>query len=374
MSRALQLGVSAVPLVGLLLAAVALGWLRSRGPRLPRSALIRVSLVGLGLGLLSLFFERWGVGLAGAAEVAPLYLTLGLWGPMGEGAKLAALWPAFSRRELRGPLEAVTAAALVSAIFALIRQIHALLSTPAPTGLFLLAQVLAVPAELLVSSPWAFVLGRSYLRSNPRSGFLPAWLSAVVLRGVVAYLLGAARPPGLLAVGILLLGLLPLVFLARDALRPGAVRLSIRRARHAVPGVDLRELLARKDAPVNLRWVTLGILVNQGALLCSLGVAVFAGNYLGVDFPSIDATSSASLGPVLFLICSALLSFPVAGFLLARASGALSLLEPALAAVLAIVGLAAVMGVAAPVVLAVVIACTPVALGLSCAGAWLGMR
>jgi hypothetical protein len=376
MPGARQLGVAGALLASLLLASLALGWLRSRGPRVPRSALLRVGFAGLGLGLLVLFFQQWGLALVGRSpqDPAPLYLTLGLWGPMAEGAKLAALWPAFSRRELRGPLEAITAATLVSALFALVHGAHGLTVNPSPSWVFLGAQTLAMPLQMLLSSPWAFVLGRSYLRSNPRSGFLPAWLAAVVLHGVASYLLALGRPAGLAAAGLLILGLLLLGFLARDSLKPGATHLTLRRTRTALPGVDLRELLARKDAPVSFRWVLVGVLVHQGALLLSLVAAVLLGNHFGVDFPSVDAAQNPALGPVVFLVIAGLLSFPVAGFFMTRASGLATLLEPALASVLALVGLTIVLGVAAPLVLAVVIACAPVALALSCAGAWLAIR
>jgi hypothetical protein len=101
---------------------------------------------------------------------------------------------------------------------------------------------------------------------------------------------------------------------------------------------------------------------------------VLLGNHFGVDFPSVDAAQNPALGPVVFLVIAGLLSFPVAGFFMTRASGLATLLEPALASVLALVGLTIVLGVAAPLVLAVVIACAPVALALSCAGAWLAIR
>ncbi|MCS6900649.1 MAG: hypothetical protein RMJ98_13545 [Myxococcales bacterium] len=371
-----QLGAVGALLGSLLLAGLLLGWLRSRGPRVPRSALLRVSLAGLGLGFLVLLVERWGlrlVGRTGRVEV-PLYLTLGLWGPLGEGAKLAALWPAFTRRELRGPLEAITAAALVASIFALLREGDALVTTASPSWVFLVAQVLTMPMQMLLSSPWAFVLGRSYLRSNPRSGFLPSWLAAVVFHGVSSFLLTSGKPAGLVASGALVLGLGLLAFLARDSLLPGATQLPLQHTHTAPPRVDLRELLARKDAPVSVRWVLVGVLVHQGALLLSLIGAVVLGNHLGVDFASVDATEKAAVGPVLFLVSLGLLSFPLAGFLMTRASGISTLLEPALASVLALVGLAVVLGVAAPLVLAVVIPCAPVALSLSCAGAWLALR
>jgi hypothetical protein len=368
------LGVAGALLGILVQTALGLGWLVTRRPRLHRGAVLRVTLWGALFGLGSLLFQRWGLRLSGAPEgVVPLYMTLGLWGPLGEGAKLAALLPAFTRRELRGPLEAITAVTVVSCIFGLQRALHTLLTVPGLSRMQVAGLLLAMPAQLLVSSPWAFMLGRSYQRSNPRSGFLPAWLASVVLDGVVAYLVAQQRAAALAAVGVLLAGMLLLAVLARDTLRPGAAKMRLRRVGSGA-GVDLRELLARKDAPVKLRWVLVGVLVNQGSLLCALVGAVLLGNYLGVDFALIEETSNASLKPVLFLISAGLLAFPTAGFLVTRASGVSTLLEPALASVLALVGLGLVMGVAAPVVLAVVIACAPVALILSCAGAWFGLR
>lgn len=375
-SRALQMGVVGTFLVSLLIAVLTLRWLLARRPHLPPNTLLRVGFVGLSISIPVLLFERWGLGLipSSLGNSVPLYLTLGLWGPLGESTKLAALWSAFSRRELRGPLEAVTASALVSSLFAVSQVVLQILGQATPNWIFLVAQVLSIPMQILISSPWAFLLGRSYLRSNPRSGFLSAWLAAVILHGVLAYLLALNQPVGLLGVGILLAGLLLLAHLAQDSLKPGDIRLILRRSPKVTPLVDLREFLIRKDTAVSFRWVFLGTLVNQGVLLSSLVIAVLFGNYLGVNFAAVDASSNPSLSPVIFLVIAALLAFPIAGFLIVRASGVPTLLEPALASVLALIGLAAIMGVAAPLVLAIVIACTPVALALSCAGAWLAIR
>jgi hypothetical protein len=195
-----------------------------------------------------------------------------------------------------------------------------------------------------------------------------------VLNGVSYHLLSRRTGGALLTLVPLLLGLLLLAYLGRDSLMPGEATLPLRRSRLVPTFIDIRERLVRRSAPVSLRWVLVGAMVNQGMLLVTLAGAVFLGNYMGVDFASIDATSSASLGPIVFLVIAALLSFPLAGFLVARASGVPTLLEPALASVLSQVGVAVMLGVAAPVALAVLIATAPVALALGCAGAWVGMR
>jgi hypothetical protein len=63
----------------------------------------------------------------------------------------------------------------------------------------------------------------------------------------------------------------------------------------------------------------------------------------------------------------------VSGFLVARASNVPTLLEPALAAALAIGALCVVLGLMAPIALVFAFAFAPVAFGLSCAGAWAGL-
>jgi hypothetical protein len=68
-----------------------------------------------------------------------------------------------------------------------------------------------------------------------------------------------------------------------------------------------------------------------------------------------------------------LVAFPAAGFLVARASGTASVLEPALAAALAIAGTLVMLGLAAPVAVVFALAFAPIGFGLACAGAWVGI-
>jgi hypothetical protein len=66
-------------------------------------------------------------------------------------------------------------------------------------------------------------------------------------------------------------------------------------------------------------------------------------------------------------------AFPIAGYLVARASSSRSVLESAIAAALAIIGGLVLLGLAAPVSVVFALALAPIALGLACVGAWLGI-
>ena len=72
--------------------------------------------------------------------------------------------------------------------------------------------------------------------------------------------------------------------------------------------------------------------------------------------------------PVLLLGIGLLASFPTSGWLVARAAGVHTLLEPALAAVLALVVTLVGLGVAAPFTVVFALALSPIAWVLSCAG------
>jgi len=67
-----------------------------------------------------------------------------------------------------------------------------------------------------------------------------------------------------------------------------------------------------------------------------------------------------------------LAAFPISGFLLARASGAEGVVEPALGAAFAISGIVVLLGLAAPVAVVFALAFAPVAFALACIGAWVG--
>jgi hypothetical protein len=102
--------------------------------------------------------------------------------------------------------------------------------------------------------------------------------------------------------------------------------------------------------------------------------AVLLGRRMGVDFALADQTDVRAAGPLMLLGAAVLLAFPVAGYLVARASGGQSLLEPALAAVLTVALLITLLSLAAPIGVLFALAVAPIALGLACGGAWVGIE
>jgi hypothetical protein len=92
-----------------------------------------------------------------------------------------------------------------------------------------------------------------------------------------------------------------------------------------------------------------------------------------VDFAAADESDMTSAGPLTLLGVALLVSFPVAGYLVARASSARGVLEPALAAALALASIVAILALVAPLGVLFALAVAPLAFGLACGGAWIGL-
>jgi len=86
-----------------------------------------------------------------------------------------------------------------------------------------------------------------------------------------------------------------------------------------------------------------------------------------------DQEDVRSSGPLVLLGSAVLAAFPLAGYLVARASSATSVLEPAMGAGLAIAAVVALLSVTAPIAVAFALAVAPVAFVLACSGAWFGL-
>lgn len=361
-------------------ATVGAAWVLRRQLSFPPRATVKIGLLAVVAAAVALAIRVGGQRLAGGTVggVIPPYVALGLVGPLEGGLMLAALWPSFRSKALRGPREGVAAVVLVAAIFATIGGLEVLVAPRAWAAPGLAASALVFPTEVAIAAPWAYMLGRSFRRTNPRPGFLLAWLVGAAVHGATAHLLStqdwgsiAATLPVLLATGVL-------GYAARLEFRVGhrshkAPSRGRDRIIVTISLADIREIMARREEPVSLGWVALGALVNQGLLVLMLVGAVVLGNRLGIDFAGVDETTSRAALPLIFLVLAALLSFPIAGYLVARASGVTTMLEPALASALSLIVLAGALGVAAPVGLAFVLASSPFALLLACAGAWLGL-
>lgn len=121
-----------------------------------------------------------------------------------------------------------------------------------------------------------------------------------------------------------------------------------------------------------IRWVLFGSFVTTGAMILGIVGAIVFGHLAHVDFSMVDEHDVSTTAPVALLGSGLLAAFPTSGFLIARASSLPSLLEPAIAAVLAIVLALVMLGMLAPVALVFAFALAPIAFGLACAGAWVG--
>ena len=122
-----------------------------------------------------------------------------------------------------------------------------------------------------------------------------------------------------------------------------------------------------------VHWIILGAFVNVGVVIAALALAVYVGHQINVDFASADEADFRSNGPILLMGLAIVSAFPVAGYLVARASGTSSVLEPAMAAALAIAAAVVLLFLTAPLAVIFALAAAPVAFGLACGGAWFGL-
>lgn len=328
-----------------------------------------------------ILIERW-TGLApfgrGGGLAAYVYAFL-LAAPLAQGLKVFAVWPAVRMRKVEAPIDGIVysvAAALgfVSAQNATFLWGHDPLSVDAARAL------LAVPAHLFFAAAWGYALGREGGKMIAGNRFNLAWLAAAVFNGVYDHIVFAHRPAALVAAAPILatIGVLALLG-ARDLLRRGQLARGVRRRilpPMAPPSLrTMRDALRRAERPLVLGWILLGALVTVGVMIVALIVAVVIGHNMGVDFAAVDRSDSgaAATGPLVLVGGAALSAFPVAGWLIAKASRAQGVIDVAISAILAILGTLVLLGLAAPVAVVFAIAFAPIAFGLACVGAWLGL-
>jgi multisubunit Na+/H+ antiporter MnhG subunit len=137
----------------------------------------------------------------------------------------------------------------------------------------------------------------------------------------------------------------------------------------------MRLALHRSQKPVLFHWIPLGALTTSGVMLTTVTVCIWLGHRSGLDFSAIDQAQSspAATAPLALIAFAVLAAFPISGYLIAKASGSDGVLEPALSSAVAIVTVLALLTLAAPVALVLALAFAPIAFGLACAGAWVGL-
>lgn len=329
-------------------------------------ALVTVLIERAVLAFTQLSFDAKSAG-AGSALLATFLLAA----PLEEAAKTLVVWPLYRTRRIDGSRLGLCYAVAAAAGFAAALGLSRLFS--APWDLLLGLRVLCgVPAQLFFAGVWGYALGAR--RGESRSWFSAAWLGSVAVHGLYMHIVWGRGPGFLIAV-------LPL--LAFMALGAASVLREVNPDRETLAKLHLpepprlslvTEALSPRDRPLMLRWVVLGAFVNLGLMFVLLVAAVALGHRLGVDFSAADESDMTSAGPLALLGAALLAAFPIAGYLVARASSAVGVLEPALAAALALASIVTILALVAPLGVLFALAVAPLAFGLACGGAWIGLE
>ncbi len=326
-----------------------------------------------------------------AGDAGSLLFQFALVSPVRELAKVAASWPAFQSKHFDEPYDGVVYAALASMGFATYDGAWHLWHHR-DAGIWMVRVLLALPAHLFFACLWGYALGRAKKAKRPGKLFPLTWLAATVGHAFYAHFTYGRGPGALVAlVPMLLMMALVATMLARDLHRRGeeAVRApgfassdggllsstpySVPTSSTSPPSLRaVREALRKADRPIMVRWIVVGTLVTIGAMIVGLAASIAFGHYARVDFAAVDEHDVSTTAPVALLGAWILAAFPLSGFIVARASGVATLLEPALSAGLAIVAALVLLGLAAPIALVFALAFSPIALALACAGAWVG--
>lgn len=289
--------------------------------------------------------------------------------PLEEAAKVVVVWPMVLLRRLDGPGLGVVFAVCAASGFASAET--AIIVTGAePSALRLIRAAAGIPAHAFCAGFWGYALG-ARVRSESR-WFAPAWVASVAIHALYDHIV-FGRGPGLLVVAFPMLLAMGLVtWSALRDVAPSANRGAV--SLPAPPSLnEVRRALRQTDRPLLLRWIVLGAFVNLGAAVVCIGTAVFLARRFGIDMSLADEADMRSNGPLVVLGVALMTAFPLAGYLVARASGAHTVLEPAFAAGLSMALTVAILSVTAPSAVIFAFAVAPVAFGLACGGAWFGM-
>lgn len=333
---------------------------------------------GAAAGLASFFLERtvfrftdWSIEATPTSSTAALLTVLLFAAPLEEATKVVVVWPTMLIRKLEGQGQGVVFAVIAAAGFAA-AETAAYLASDALSVVRVLRALAGIPAHLFCAGLWGYALGS---RAQRRSRwFLPMWVLAVAVHALYDHIV-FGRGPGMLAVALPMLAAMAVVTWSVLAdIAPHGPHAHSPFSLPEPPSLTaVRQALRHADRPLVLRWILGGALVNTGAVIVCLAVAVFGARRFGVDLSLADEADMSSNVPLALLGSSVLAAFPIAGFLVARASGAHTVLEPAFAAGLAIAVAVVLLSVSAPTAVIFALALSPVAFGLSCGGAWLGM-
>jgi hypothetical protein len=338
-------------------------------------------------GALALYLTERAARLTGldvrvsvAGQTGALVFLFLVVAPLQEAAEVAAVWPALLLKRFDQPFDGVVYAACSALGFAAVEN-AVVLYTHRDGAIWVARALLALPARVFCACLWGYALGRAKRTRHRAPVFPGAFVGAVLAHSLYTHFVYGRGPGAVFAVTPLLaaMGLLTW-FLGKDLAVRAAEPLSLvpsrrgRLSRLSQPPslATVRAALRADEEPIRLGWIIFGSLVTFGAMIVGVGAGVFAAHALQVDLAKIDDHDAAASTPVLLLGIGLLASFPTSGWLVARAARVHTLLEPALAAVLALLLTLVTLGFAAPFTVVFALALSPIAWLLSCVGAWLG--
>ncbi len=327
------------------------------------------------------WFLRWldlGTKAMLATDRPLVLLVLLALAPLSEALKVVACLPAWRSRRFTSPFDGVMIASAGAVGFAAIEGAAYLHGAPW-SWLGVARVLLALPGHVFFATAWGYALGRDRARHRlPGRTFLSTWLLSAVLRGAYEMLLFSPGTSAVVAVTPMLFGIAAVTAVALRQLE--GARPSRPSRKTFLPSLPpppslgaMRAALHRAERPVLVGWIGSGALVTTGLMMTAVVAAVVIGRRAGVDFSIVDEGEVTSTAPVVLLGTAILSAFPVSGYLVARASGVESVLEPALSAGVAIAATLVMLGVTAPVTLVFALAFAPVAFGLACFGAWVAI-
>jgi len=383
---------SAIKLLVVLVPALAMLWLvwRTDPDREPPLVVLGTAVLGVVFGGVALWlraraaaFTHLDMDIRAAGQGMALLFTFAFAAPLGEAAKVAACWPAFRSHHFDEPYDGVVYASAAALGFATIESTLVLFGHTGSMGIWIARVLFALPAHVFFASAWGWGLGRARQLREPGAHFPMLFVFAVVGHGFYSHLVYGRGPAALVAAVPLLLGMgVVAFFLQRDLRRRSVVSDRSRITALSIASLEalsrppslraFREALKNRDRPIGWRWVAFGVFIHLGGMVLGITMAIVFGHFVHVDFSIVDERDASTAGPVALLVAGLLTGFPLSGYLIARAGELPTLFEAAVGSTLALAFTLTVLGFFAPVALVFALALAPIALGLSCAGAWVG--
>lgn len=325
-------------------------------------ALLCIWIETLFFGWLGISSER-GSGDTNYGITGSLLAMLVFSAPLEEGLKLLVLWPLHAYKHLITRADSLLAALFVAAGFAVVEGawfVFQVAGSQSYGELWWLRVALASWAHLFFAGVWAYVLSSSSLRGKLQA----AWLAATLFHGMYDHIV-LIRTVGTLVVVV------PIV-LTMAVLAVAGVRVVGELPRAVQWASAMEGPPSARGAKLRWRWVIGGAFVTTGILLVAFGAAVWLGHRIGLDFAAANEEDVRANGPLVLLGLAVLSAFPFAGYLLAVASSATRISEPATGVALSIAVVVGVLSLATPTALVFIATVAPAALALGCVGAWFG--